>query len=289
MDVGEKVHQKDLLRIIDEHSDNRGSLITILEEIQSKYRYLPENALRLVAEKTNRSLVDVYGVATFYNLFSLKPRGKHLVSVCMGTACHVRGAPAVANEFVKRLGISAGETTPDRQFTLETVNCLGGCALGPIVVVDGHYFSHVGPTSVDKIIEEAREGLDRVQVGPDRRIFPIDVRCSRCNHNLLDPGHELDEFPSVRLTASFGDKHGWVRLSSLYGSYTVESEYDIPMEAVVSFFCPHCHAELVGAANCSACSAPMIPMSVAGGGMVQICSRRGCKNHMLDLEGDAVE
>ena len=289
MDASEQVHNKDLLRILDKYRDKRGALIAILEDIQSKYRYLPESALRMVAEKTNRPLVDVYGVATFYKLFSLKPRGKHLVSVCLGTACHVRGAPAVADEFERQLGILAGETTQDRQFTLETVNCLGACALGPIVVIDGHYFSHVGPRVVDEIIGKAREGLDRVDIGSDRRIFPIEVRCSRCNHILMDPDNEIDGSPSVRLTVSFGDKHGWVRLSSLYGSYSVDSEYAISTDAVVNFFCPHCHAELAGAANCSECGAPMVPMSVAGGGMVQICSRRGCKNRILDVEGDTVE
>ena len=300
MDASEQVHQKDLLRILDKYRDKRGALIAILEDIQSKYRYLPESALRMVAEKTNRSLVDVYGVATFYKLFSLKPRGKHLVSVCLGTACHVRGAPAVADEFERQLGILAGETTQDRQFTLETVNCLGACALGPIVVIDGHYFSHVGPRVVYEIIGKAREGLDRVDIGSDRRIFPIEVRCSRCNHILMDSDNEIDGSPSVRLTVSFGDKHGWVRLSSLYGSYSVDSEYAISTDAVVNFFCPHCHAELAGAANCikagtsehgvcSECGAPMVPMSVAGGGMVQICSRRGCKNRILDVEGDTVE
>src|SRR5690606_22695369 len=104
---------------------------------------LPEQALREVADATGRPLVDVYGVATFYRAFSLKPRGKHVCTVCLGTACHVRGAPAVVSAFEKRLAVKAGETTSDEEFTLETVACLGACALGPIVVADGHYFSNV--------------------------------------------------------------------------------------------------------------------------------------------------
>ena len=91
--------------------------------------------------------------------FSLKPRGKHVCTVCVGTACHVRGAPAIAEEFQTRLGIDAGETTPDKEFTLLTVNCLGACALGPIVVLDGQYFSNVSTTKVPQVIEQGRLGV----------------------------------------------------------------------------------------------------------------------------------
>jgi NADH-quinone oxidoreductase subunit E len=105
-------------------------------------------------------LVDIYGVATFYKSFSLTPRGKHVVSVCLGTACHVRGGPSVAEEFGRQLGVKQGETTQDRTFTLQTVNCLGACALGPVVVVDGHYFSSVGQSNVKSVVEKASKGLD---------------------------------------------------------------------------------------------------------------------------------
>ena len=272
-------------RIVEKHSGERGGLIAMLEEIQSRFGYLPEDALKAVAAQTGRSIVDIYGVATFYRSFSLKQRGKHLCSVCQGTACHVRGAPGVAAEMERRLGIRAGETTPDREFTLETVNCLGACALGPIVVVDGHYFSNVNAAKVKEIIKAARTGLDRVEIKSDRRIFPVEVSCPRCNHSLMDKDHLVDGYPSIRVTVSFGRTHGWLHLSCLYGSYTVEGEYDIPLEVLVNFFCPHCHAELVGASSCPECAARMVPMIVRGGGVVQICSRRGCAGHMLDLNG----
>jgi len=87
------------------------------------------------------------------------------------------------------------------------------------------------------------------------------------------------------VTVSFGHKHGWLALSSLYGSYKVVSEYEIPHDEIVQLFCPHCHAELIGGGRCSECGAPMVPMIVRGGGVVQICSRRGCRGHMLDLGG----
>jgi len=272
-----------VLRIIENHRGNRGEIISILEEIQTKYNYVPEEALRLVAQKTGRSLVDIYGVATFYKLFSLKPRGKHLLSVCQGTACHVRGAPGIAEEFTQQLEINAGETTSDNEITLETVNCMGACALGPIVVVDGHYFLNVKKHEVKEIIHKARVGLDRVDIRTDERIFPVEVSCPRCNHSLMDRQKYIDGYPSIRVTVSFGDKHGWVRLSCLYGSYSVDYEYKIPDDTVVHFFCPHCHAELAGISKCPECGAPMVPMIVRGGGMMQICSRRGCKGHTLDL------
>jgi len=274
-----------IMKIVEKHSEDRGGLISTLEDIQSKYGYLPEDALRIVAKRTGHSLVDLFGVATFYRSFSLKPRGNHLISVCLGTACHVRGAPIIVGEFERQLEISAGETTSDNEFTLQTVNCLGACALGPMVVVDGHYFSNVDTRKVKQILKKARVGLDKVEVKTDQRIFPLEVHCSRCNHSLMDPKHLIDGHPSVRVTISFGQEHGWIRLSCLYGSYNFESEYETPMDTVAHFFCPYCHAELNGASNCPECGAPMVPMIVRGGGMVQICSRRGCKEHMLDLNG----
>ena len=270
---------------VERHGGGRDGLISILQEIQGSYGYLPADALRAVAARTGRSLVDVYGVATFYRSFSLKPRGKHVCSVCLGTACHVRGGAVIAEEFGRKLEIGAGETTADREFTLETVNCLGACALGPIVVVDGHYFSNVSPAEVKRIVDQARTGLDKVELKDDQRIFPVEVSCPLCNHSLMDPDHPVDGYPSIRVTLSFGREHGWVRLSCLYGSYTVESEYEIPQDTLVNFFCPHCHAELNGASSCPECGARMIPLIVRRGGVVQICSRRGCKGHMLDLSG----
>ncbi len=270
-------------KIVERNSGGGNGLISVLEEVQAKFGYLPADALKIVAETTKRPLTDVYGVATFYRAFSLKPRGEHLVSVCLGTACHVRGAPRVAQEFQRQLGVTAGETTPDRKFTYETVNCLGACALGPVVVVDGHYFSNVNASKVSEIIKKATEGLDRIETKTDRRIFPVEVSCSRCSHSLMDPHHPIDGFPSVRITQSFGQQHGWLRLSSLYGSYNIESEYEIPLDTVLHLFCPHCHTELIGGADCPECGAQMVPLILRGGGTVQICPRRGCKGHILDI------
>lgn len=272
--------------IVHKHAHELGGLMTILEAIQTQYGHLPRGALELVARMTGCSPVDLYGMATFYGAFSIEPRGEHVCSVCVGTACHVRGARAVEEEFSARLGVAPGETTADRRFTLETVNCLGACALGPVAVVDGHYFPTVAASQVVEILERTAVGLDYVEVEHDRRVFPVEVCCARCNHSLMDPSHSIEGYSSIRVTISFERKHGWLRLSSLYGSYTIESEHEIPHDTVANFFCPYCHAELVGASDCAACSAPMVPLIVRGGGIIQICSRRGCRAHRLDLTGD---
>ncbi|MEW5922916.1 MAG: NAD(P)H-dependent oxidoreductase subunit E [Candidatus Zixiibacteriota bacterium] len=283
------MEQAEFADILKKNNGRHGGIVSILEQVQAKYGYLPEEILRQVAQETGRSLVDIYGVATFYKAFSLKPRGKHLVSVCLGTACHVRGGPAIARELEKNLGIKAGQTTPDKEFTLETVNCLGACALGPIVVVDGHYFSKVKTSMVRDILSQARKGLDLVRIEADQRVFPVEVSCARCNHSLMDSRHLIDGYPAIRVTVSFGSKHGRLTMSSLYGSFHVDSEHEIPPDTIVNIFCPHCHAEMIGGAGCAECGAPMVPMIVRGGGIVQICSRRGCKGHMLDLSGSSIE
>jgi NADH-quinone oxidoreductase subunit E len=269
--------------IIEKHRGERGGLISVLEDIQAEYGYLSVDALQIVAGETGRPLVDVCGVATFYKTFSMEPRGKHLCSVCMGTACHVRGAPAVADEFEQQLDIRAGSTTADSQFTLTTVNCLGACALGPVVVVDGQYFSNVTPARVRGVIERARSGLADTESIAGAKPLVVAVSCPRCNHSLMDPLHHVDGVPSVRVTASSNHRHGWLRLSAMWGSFKVESEHPVRRDTVVDFFCPNCHAALKSASTCPLCRAPMVSMLVPAGGIAQICCRRGCKGHMLDL------
>lgn len=139
-------------KMIKRRKDQPGALVAILQDIQEVYNYLPQEALQAVAEKMEISLVDVCGTATFYKAFSLTPRGKHLVTVCMGTACHVRGGPWIVEELERKLDICPGQTSEDGLFTLETVNCLGACALGPIMVVDGEYFGHMTIQKVGEIL-----------------------------------------------------------------------------------------------------------------------------------------
>lgn len=130
------------------------TLISILEEINDKYNYLPESAIKFVAISLNIPLSQVYNVATFYNAFSLKPCGKHKICLCMGTACHVRGSKTILQKLERALNITSEETTPDSQFTLKTVNCLGACALGPILVIDGKYYGQMKINKVDSILKK---------------------------------------------------------------------------------------------------------------------------------------
>jgi len=134
--------------IIDREACDEGSIISALEKIQQHYRYLPKEALILASQRLGVPLSQAYAVATFYNAFSLKPKGKHCLQICMGTACHVRGSPQLLDQMETKFNIKAGETTPDHLFTLETVNCLGACALGPIVVVNDEYSGQMTVQSI---------------------------------------------------------------------------------------------------------------------------------------------
>jgi NADH:ubiquinone oxidoreductase subunit E len=140
--------------LVEKHNSEKKALISILQDIQSEYRYLPRESLELVAEMLGVPLVDVVGVATFYRAFSLKPRGKHMATVCLGTACHVRGGPKILEEFERRLDVKSGETTADGLWSLETVACLGCCAIGPVVVVDGDYHAQTSIRNVNTIIKK---------------------------------------------------------------------------------------------------------------------------------------
>lgn len=131
-----------------------GSLMTMLEEVQAQYRYLPKDALILISQRMGVPLSQTYSVATFYNAFSLKPKGRHIINVCLGTACIVRGSRKILERISDRLGIEPSGTTEDGEFTLETVNCLGACALGPIIVVDGVYSGQMKASKADALLRE---------------------------------------------------------------------------------------------------------------------------------------
>ena len=143
----------ELYDLIQREAQDDASLIAVLESVQTQYRYLPFEALVIASERLGVPLAQAYSVATFYHAFSLKPKGKHCLHVCMGTACHVRGSPQVLDRLRTKLGVKPGGTTRDRQYTLETVNCLGACALGPIVVTDGDYSGQMTPQKVDTLLK----------------------------------------------------------------------------------------------------------------------------------------
>lgn len=158
-----KTSLRKVTKIIQRYQAKKSKLLAILTDIQTKFNWLPPDAIELVAEKLCVPLIDVYGVASFYHAFSLNPRGKHIATVCSGTACHVRGAPIILDRIQTKLGIEPGCTTKDDQFTLETVNCLGACALAPIVLVDGHYYGQSTPQKVDAIFLQYRKKTKSVK------------------------------------------------------------------------------------------------------------------------------
>lgn len=145
---------KEVDRIIDRYNARITGSVSILQDIQSRYKHLPKEALVQMGKRLDMPLSQIFSLATYYKAFTLKPRGTHLVCVCMGTACHVKGAPKLIDELTKKLGIKPGQTSKDSKFTLEAVNCLGACALGPLMVVDKEYYSKVDGTKIDTILKK---------------------------------------------------------------------------------------------------------------------------------------
>ena len=140
--------------IINRHSDKKGHLIQILQEVQEEFGYIPEETIEFIAEKTGVFPVDIYGIITFYAQLYLKPRGKYPIMVCQGTACHVKGSGELLKEFENKLGIKRGETTPDGKYSIEAVACLGCCSLAPVVKVGDKIYSKVKVKDIEKILAE---------------------------------------------------------------------------------------------------------------------------------------
>ncbi|MCK4547605.1 MAG: NADH-quinone oxidoreductase subunit NuoE [Candidatus Eisenbacteria sp.] len=140
--------------LIDEAGLEETDLIGAMQDIQRELNYLPEEAMRLVAQKIGVPLSQVYSIATFYKTFSLEPRGRHLINVCMGTACHVRGGVQILEKLKRILGIDTGGTTNDQRFSLEAVRCLGCCGLAPVIMIDGKFHGKLTQKGLDRILEQ---------------------------------------------------------------------------------------------------------------------------------------
>ena len=155
----EKIHLpqskiKELQAVCKEHDNDSGELINILHEAQHLQGYLPEEMQRLIAHKLNIPVSKVYGVVTFYTFFTMTPKGKYPISVCMGTACYVRGSEKLLEEFKRVLGIEVGETTPDGKFSLDCLRCVGACGLAPVVIIGEKVYGRLQSVDVKKIIED---------------------------------------------------------------------------------------------------------------------------------------
>jgi NADH:ubiquinone oxidoreductase subunit E len=155
--------------IIDQYGVDHTNTLAILQDVQREYSYLPREALELVARRLEMPLGQVYGMATFFKAFSLEPKGKHVCKVCLGTACHVRGGPRILETLERELHIQAGETTPDGRFSLESVRCLGACALAPILVVNEEPHGSMTPDKATRLINElAADETEQVRPAPTK-------------------------------------------------------------------------------------------------------------------------
>lgn len=155
------------MAVVDKALEDRGNepfgVMEALQDIQEKCGYLPEEAMCRVSEVLEVPVIEVFRLANFYKAFSLKPRGRHLITVCTGTACHVQGAGRLAEEALSQLDVAPGETTADGAFTVETVNCVGACALAPVLIVNGKYHAHVTPAKLRDILDAVRQQDQELQ------------------------------------------------------------------------------------------------------------------------------
>ena len=149
--------QQILDHILEGRRSQPNQLIEVLQDVQEQYDYVPREAMQVVSRELGVPVIEVYRVASFYKAFRLKPAGNHVLTFCAGTACHVRGSSLLINQATSQLGIESGEVTPDGLFSIEQVNCLGACALGPIIVENGSYHHHMTPAKLRKLIESLRE------------------------------------------------------------------------------------------------------------------------------------
>lgn len=143
-----------LPEIFNRYPKNAGSLIAVLQDIQKEFHYLPSEALEETAKTLNVPLSKVFSVSTFYNAFTLVPRGDKVIRICVGTTCHIRGAKQVQERLENELGIKAGETTPDGKYSLETVACVGACAMAPVVAVNNRFYGHINVSNAKKLLKK---------------------------------------------------------------------------------------------------------------------------------------
>jgi NADH-quinone oxidoreductase subunit E len=143
-------------KILSRYNNDKGLLVSILQDVQAEYRYLPREAIEEISRKLSLPVSQIYGVATFFKAFSLKPRGKIVCQVCLGTACHIRGGPLILEKMERELKIKSGNTTEDLEWTLESVNCVGACALGPIIVTNDEIHGNMTTIKVDSLLRKIR-------------------------------------------------------------------------------------------------------------------------------------
>ncbi|MGC4019102.1 MAG: NAD(P)H-dependent oxidoreductase subunit E [Muricomes sp.] len=151
---GTKEQEESLLKMISELKDEKGAMMPILQRAQDIYGYLPVEVQTVISNETGIPLEKIYGVATFYSQFTLSPKGKYQISVCLGTACYVKGAGDIYNALMERLGIAGGECTPDGKFSLDACRCVGACGLAPVMMVNGEVYGRLTVDDIDGILSK---------------------------------------------------------------------------------------------------------------------------------------
>jgi len=154
---GTKAQEEQLMSVIEQNKNVPGALLPVLHEAQEIYGYLPIEVQQMVADGLGVSLSEVFGVATFYSRFSLTPKGKHKISVCLGTACYVKGSDKILAEVEKLLGIKSGECTPDGLFSIDSCRCVGACGLAPVMMIDEDVYGKLTPKEVEKILKKYQD------------------------------------------------------------------------------------------------------------------------------------
>lgn len=154
-------------KILDRRGPEPFDVMEALQDVQEEYGYLPEEAMLRVSESLEVPLIEVFRLANFYKSFSLEPRGRHLITVCLGTACHVQGAPRLVDQVLGQLKVEPGKTTADGAFTVETVNCIGACALAPVIIMDGQYHDHMTPRKFRTLVNRTRRADEKAEGNGD--------------------------------------------------------------------------------------------------------------------------
>lgn len=155
--MGQEINKSDIEKIFNNYEKNRRFALAIMQDMQNTFQYIPRQGMEMLSEFLDCPIVELYAMATFYKALSLKPKGKHIIKCCDGTACHIRGSLNLVAELKRKLGVEPGETTSDGLFSFETVNCMGSCALAPVVVVDDKYYGKVTMEQIPKILDEYRK------------------------------------------------------------------------------------------------------------------------------------
>ena len=150
----EKRIEKEMKEILEKHPKQKDSLIAILNEVQEKYGYIPKNSQMEISKYLDMPMAEIYGVITFYSRFTLKPKGKYNISVCMGTACYVKGSEKILERLQEKLGIGVGETTPDGKFSIEDTRCIGACGLAPVFTINGEVYGKATVKMLDEVLEK---------------------------------------------------------------------------------------------------------------------------------------